>query len=578
MSPREISGKTLETGRSTRPYLQPLALAIVCLILISLLFTMRIIDLSALDQTLVGNIENRGFGIIRNIQQVAELYYQRLVQTFQADPEFEIGSQLTEEAFSLQEALIIDLIDSAQDLDYQLGAGRLGNNQLRSIAVAEGLWLIAVLDGKGAPILETEPVPEGLLRRAAPVVAGHEEVKINLFDQSGGQQETGFICIRRKFGKGAIIMGLDAAAFRYLRFKVAVKKAIENVGQAPDTSYFVVMDQTGRILGQAGERPGQKIEQILLDNIFQGKEAMTSHNIEFEGKRLVDIIAPIRLRDGFTGLARLGLSRERADQILKKNRRNIFVTTFFMVVIAVLAMWFLYKNQNRHLAKVQEMERRIQQANRLSAMGRLAAGVAHEIRNPLNAISMATQRLQSDNLHQLTGVIRDEIRRLNQIIEEFLGLSRSQRLKFSRQDLTELLGHIALLIEEEAASKGVKIKLNPGDRACVIPMDFDKLKQAFFNIVKNAMESISEKGDIDIVITPSGRDWVSVKITDSGTGLSPEEIKQIFDFDYTTKDKGLGLGLPLAHEIIRGHGGEIHVNSRQGEGTTFEVRLPPDRK
>jgi signal transduction histidine kinase len=109
-------------------------------------------------------------------------------------------------------------------------------------------------------------------------------------------------------------------------------------------------------------------------------------------------------------------------------------------------------------------------------------------------------------------------------------------------------------------------------------MDFDKLKQAFFNIVKNAMESISEKGDIDIVITPSGRDWVSVKITDSGTGLSPEEIKQIFDFDYTTKDKGLGLGLPLAHEIIRGHGGEIHVNSRQGEGTTFEVRLPPDRK
>jgi signal transduction histidine kinase len=409
-------------------------------------------------------------------------------------------------------------------------------------------------------------------------VAGHEEVKINLFDQSGGQQETGFICIRRKFGKGAIIMGLDAAAFRYLRFKVAVKKAIENVGQAPDTSYFVVMDQTGRILGQAGERPGQKIEQILLDNIFQGKEAMTSHNIEFEGKRLVDIIAPIRLRDGFTGLARLGLSRERADQILKKNRRNIFVTTFFMVVIAVLAMWFLYKNQNRHLAKVQEMERRIQQANRLSAMGRLAAGVAHEIRNPLNAISMATQRLQSDNLHQLTGVIRDEIRRLNQIIEEFLGLSRSQRLKFSRQDLTELLGHIALLIEEEAASKGVKIKLNPGDRACVIPMDFDKLKQAFFNIVKNAMESISEKGDIDIVITPSGRDWVSVKITDSGTGLSPEEIKQIFDFDYTTKDKGLGLGLPLAHEIIRGHGGEIHVNSRQGEGTTFEVRLPPDRK
>ena len=100
-----------------------------------------------------------------------------------------------------------------------------------------------------------------------------------------------------------------------------------------------------------------------------------------------------------------------------------------MVLLVVLSMVFLYRNQNRHIAKIEKMERRLNRAERLSAMGRLASGVAHEIRNPLNAISMASQRLRPDNLGPLSKVIRDEIKRLNLIIEDFLGLSKGSRLE-----------------------------------------------------------------------------------------------------------------------------------------------------
>ena len=223
------------------------------------------------------------------------------------------------------------------------------------------------------------------------------------------------------------------------------------------------------------------------------------------------------------------------------------------------------------------MERRLEKAERLSALGRLAAGVAHEIRNPLNAISMAAQRLRPDNLMALSEVMRDEIRRLNNIIEEFLAFSRSRGMEMVPHDLIQLMKQIALLMGEEAAAEGIAVHTRWKESSITIQMDVDKLKQAFLNIVKNAMESISGTGEVGISVERVDKHRVSVVVSDTGAGLSPEQIEKIFDLDYTTKEKGLGLGLPLAHEIIKGHGGEIRVSSRQGKGTTFVIHLPTDR-
>ena len=566
--------KTIEDKRSSRSFLQPLALAIVCVFLISLLLMMKLVDLQTLDRTLVDSIENRGLELVRGVQQVADLYYERFFEARQVDLDIEIGGSLTEESISLPEALIRKLIESAQEMDYQLGTSPSGDEALKTFTSRNGLWLAALWDEGGILTSSNSSVPKALLNLVRPVVRGREEIKIHIITPSGSQQELGFIALRRKFGRGAIVLALDDDAFQFWRLKVSLQRAIDDMGQLPELGYFLVMDQARRIIGRAGDTPEMEMDLISMDNIIQAGEGRRSSKIEFDNKRLLDMFVPLRLKSGLKGFARLGLSRESADQVLMKNRRDIFISMVFMVVIAVLSMWFLYKNQNRHLAKMGEMERRVQQAERLSALGRLAAGVAHEIRNPLNAISMASQRLQKDNLHQLTGVIRDEIRRLNKIIEEFLSLSTSRKLKFNQQNLTDLLHQIVLLMGEEADSKGVAIHMDRYNTPLHVSMDSDKLKQALLNIIKNGIESISGKGSIHISLSPVDKEWINIRITDTGTGLNSTEIKHIFDPDYTTKEKGLGLGLPLAHEIIRGHGGVIEVKSRPDEGTTFQITLP----
>ncbi|MCK7506781.1 MAG: ATP-binding protein [Desulfobacterales bacterium] len=275
------------------------------------------------------------------------------------------------------------------------------------------------------------------------------------------------------------------------------------------------------------------------------------------------------------------------DKIIAENRQNIFIFMLLVVVIALLSMWLLYHDQNRHLAGIIDMERRLEKAERLSSLGQLAAGVAHEIRNPLNAISMATQRLKRDYIpsdevkdqefQNLSGVIRDEIRRLNAIIEEFLSFSKSRRLEFSDFSVTEVLQKIVSLISEEAKSRGITLETKWRLSPAVIPMDINKLQQAFLNFIKNAMESITDQGIITIAVDKESKNYILVSISDTGCGMTSEEIDKIFSPEYTTKEKGLGLGIPLAMEIIRGHGGDVRVISRHGEGTTFEIILPLEK-
>jgi signal transduction histidine kinase len=254
------------------------------------------------------------------------------------------------------------------------------------------------------------------------------------------------------------------------------------------------------------------------------------------------------------------------------------------MLIAFLSMWVLYMNQNRHLAGIISMERKLEKAERLSALGQLAAGVAHEIRNPLNAISMASQRLKRDfvpadegkikDFQTITGVIRDEIRRLNGIIEEFLTFSRSRRLDLREYPVTEVLQKIVNLLDEEVRQKGIILETHWAEPSPVIPMDMDKLQQALLNFTKNAVESISGAGKVTLTVGAEKKGWIDVRIVDTGCGMTAEEIERIFNPEYTTKEKGLGLGLPLSHEIIRGHGGEIRVTSQKDVGTTFEILLP----
>jgi signal transduction histidine kinase len=350
-----------------------------------------------------------------------------------------------------------------------------------------------------------------------------------------------------------------------------------------------IINDHNKLLSSVGQpTPNISTNDFNFKEILAGNVKIASRKVNYGENKILDLAAPLFLDKKIVGIVRIGLDRRSMDKSLIENRQHIFVFMFFIVVIALLSMWLLYHDQNRHLAGIVEMERQLEKAERLSSLGQLAAGVAHEIRNPLNAISMATQRLKrdfipfdpqkADDFRNLSGVIRDEIKRLDGIIEEFLTFSKSRRLDFCKFSITEVLQKIVNLIREEASTRGITIETTWRDTPALISMDVNKLQQAFINLIKNAMESITAaEGKVIITVDKEGKNYIVVRISDTGCGMTSKEIESIFNPEYTTKEKGLGLGVPLACEIIRGHGGDIRVISTKGSGTTFEVILPRER-
>ena len=575
--------------RYDRPFMQPLAVALVCAIFIGLILTMGVMDLRRSDQTLVGFMENQGMRIVGVVERLTQENLNTMIQASQKAGG-NVFVPLTEQAISPQKFLTEKIVAMAREVDIHWKTEHLSGNYLRKYAQEKNLWLLAVLNAWGDIAFQSRDLPdEALPGRRAAMKGSRREGTPDLFTRLA-RQKIGFLALRRPDGSGTIVIALDQDGVRYWGTRVSVEKAIEKLGegQGQGLVYLTVREKKGMLLGNAGELPevwGN--DHPLVVKIINGTRPMESRKVTFGGKSLLEIVAPFHLNEKIAGIVRLGLERGNTDQILAENRRNMFIFLAFVVLIALLSMWLLYHNQNRHLAGIVEMERQLEKAERLSSLGQLAAGVAHEIRNPLNAISMASQRLKREFLpadqekmtefEAMTGVIRDEIRRLNGIIEEFLTFSKSRRLELHDCTVQEILQKIVNLISAEAVTKGITLRTDWGSDPFVIPMDMDKLQQALLNFIKNAMESISGEGTVTISVRKPVDGRVSIRITDTGCGMTSEEVDRIFNPEYTTKEKGLGLGLPLAHEIIRGHGGEIRVLSLKESGTTFEVLLPAER-
>jgi len=234
------------------------------------------------------------------------------------------------------------------------------------------------------------------------------------------------------------------------------------------------------------------------------------------------------------------------------------------------------------ITELKQYEEEAKRAERLSALGNLAAGVAHEIRNPLNAISITAQRLKSEFVPQkdqeeytsFTRIILDEIKRLDNIINQFLSLAKARKLNLVPTDMSKFLNEVVGLAEIEATQKDIQLTREI-DRLPQIKIDPGELKKALLNIILNGIQATPSSGKLGVWshLDDLQRNIV-ITIKDSGSGISKEKLPKIFQPYFSTKEKGTGLGLSIAYRIISDHKGKIDVKSEVGKGTIFTIKLP----
>lgn len=223
-----------------------------------------------------------------------------------------------------------------------------------------------------------------------------------------------------------------------------------------------------------------------------------------------------------------------------------------------------------------KMQDQLRKSDTLSVVGQLAAGIAHEIRNPMTALKGFIQLLEDtikEDHSMYFSVIKNELNRIDSIINEFLVLAKPHQLKYMDKNIVQILQETIELLRPQAVLHNVQFNIEIKGDIPIIYCEPNQLKKVFINIIKNAIEVMPDGGFISITIR-SERGRILISITDEGEGIPPEKLKRIGEPFYTTKEKGTGLGLMVSYQIIEEHQGYIEIESEQGKGTTFHIELP----
>jgi signal transduction histidine kinase len=234
---------------------------------------------------------------------------------------------------------------------------------------------------------------------------------------------------------------------------------------------------------------------------------------------------------------------------------------------------------SRDITKDINLHRAMMQQEKLASIGRLSAGVAHEINNPLTTILTTAMLLQEDidpddAMHRELKTIADETLRCRKIVTSLLDFARQTKPAKKRNNINDIVIESILLTKKQAAFKDVTIRHQLAKDIPVICVDKGQLQQALINLLLNAIEASGSRGEVVATTCLHQDEEVEISISDTGKGISEDELNNIFDPFFTTKESGTGLGLAITHGIIEQHGGTIDVKSKPDRGTVFNIRIP----
>jgi two-component system sensor histidine kinase PilS (NtrC family) len=231
------------------------------------------------------------------------------------------------------------------------------------------------------------------------------------------------------------------------------------------------------------------------------------------------------------------------------------------------------------LTDIRRLEREVRMQDKLAAVGRLAAAIAHEIRNPLTSIAGSVSMLSgvpemNEDHRRLLDIVTRESQRLNSIITDFLAYSRTKQYHFDRVDLIQSVEDTLTLMDHRMTAEKTGITIQRRFAVCqaLVIADGDKLKQVFWNLCENAVRAMKDGGTLTAAVESLGDDW-QVSFIDTGTGMTPQQIEKIFEPFQSNFEGGTGLGLAIVYQIVQAHEGKVWARSKPGQGTTFVLRL-----
>jgi signal transduction histidine kinase len=289
----------------------------------------------------------------------------------------------------------------------------------------------------------------------------------------------------------------------------------------------------------------------------------------------IELVFPLKVMNRLNGFVMLGA---RSDGNVFSGQDIDLLSLLFDQAAFALENTALYEEQS---ARIKKMYR----ADRLAILGQLAAGAAHEIRNPLTAIRSSIQYLakgmRDPDKVEMISELMEEVDRINKIVQGLLSFAKPSELEFASVDVAQLLRQTLVLLNNTLVREQVEVSFDIRVKNTVVTADISQLKQVFLNIILNAVEAMENSGAKLLTLgIENGRSldyqsrYLLITVADSGKGVEQSDLENIFNPFYTTKKDGTGLGLSISYGIVNRHGGEMEVNSAPGKGATVVIKLP----
>jgi signal transduction histidine kinase len=481
----------------------------------------------------------------------------------------------------LEDAIAQRLFDNARLVD-ELLRRPLAAGELERIARRNGLGRIDLLDLDGRPW--TPPAPPWMMHgdSASRPRMGHADGARPMMRYMWGRRWSPPLApdagappapsaIRdRRFWDGSVFgVAIGATSFAGI---IAVH------ADASDVLAFRRDVEVERQLADLADGAG--VASATLAGSDRVVLASVRPDVAPEADRRIEVVRALTLAGGQAATLTVTFPVEPLERAWRADVRAGLGLAAAVVAVGGVGLALIFWVQRRHLGDLRALEAEMARREQLVALGDVAAAFAHEVRNPLNAVSMGLQRLRAefapspvDEYARFVDLMQGEVTRLNAIVEEFLALARPLPLAPAPVAVDGLLDELAALVAPQAAAAGIDVRVSAPAAAPPVLADRDHLKQVLLNLVLNAVQATGRGGTVTIG-AQGLRDRVRLSVADTGPGIPAPVLSRIFDPYFTTKANGLGLGLTIARRIVEAHGGSIDVESEPGHGTRFAVVLP----